>query len=132
MKKLALVGVLAVLFFGVAVQAQEVEWVKATRTFPVEFTAPSTNCDGSPINDLDKAEVYRVVDGTSELIASISPIEPGQKQTVNQTVPEETEDIRFELIAYDMTGNDSLPCGRCLTPRGAIRIGPACGEIRVP
>ncbi len=134
MLKLFVTFLLAFLLTGVGVQveAQEIEWTKNTRTFPVEIVAPTTNCDGSPLDDLDKVEVYRIVEGVSELIATISPIAPGQVEMIAQTVPKETEDIRFESIAYDLVGADSLPCGRCLTPRGAVRIGPACGEIRVP
>lgn len=130
MKKLALTLALVVLFVGIGqAQGTTPEWIETSLTFDVSTTAPTANCDGSPLNDLARVELVRRIDGGAEIvIADISPILPGQVVVVSQTVPHESENVEFRRIAYDTVGNSSDDCdGGCPFVKMAVRIAPACG-----
>lgn len=133
MKKAVLGTILAFLLTGVA-WGQPPDWIKTTLNFPIEFTAPLYKCNSTiPLTDLDRALVYRTVDGgTPQLIATVNPIVPGMTYSVDQTAEGETEDIKFSFEALDTVGNSSKDCGPCETTRGSIRLGVGCGTIRVP
>lgn len=135
MKRLLLATIMVFLLTGVSFAQDPPAWVKTSLSFPVRVVAPTANCDGSELLDLGRVDVIRFMDGDAgTIIASISPITPGQIILVDQTCPQESESVQFGQIAYDTVGNSSEDCGgvECRTEVGAVRIPPGCAGITVP